>query len=231
VPEGAATRSVPRGSAEAATDAPRSRAGAYRQRRVRKRTPFRLLAAEIVVFLAVVGVIYLATAPKPATPPSIAPGGGNYPGQVRIALAPPAVANSSCGTAKSYTTEALRVNSTTIPLTTKEITLVVVELGDGDFINSASTPPVVTATDVCVNTPPSGGLSWYAVLIAPSGANLASFTYSQGWAPVPGAPFPGPVDNGSALCFVFAQSIAGLGYGVYVQGVENGPLVSGLGLF
>lgn len=231
VAPGGAIEPLTRDAGDPAAGTPSSRAGAYRQRRAKKRTPLRLLAAEAVVFLAVVGVIYLVTAPKPAPPPSIAPGGGNYPGQIRIALAPPVVASTACGTSKNYSTEQLRVNSTSIPLTTKELTLVVVELGDGDFIDSASTTPMVTAGAVCVSTPPLGGLSWYAVLVAPSGANLASFTYSQGWAPVAGAPFPGPVDNGSALCFVFAQSVAGFGYGVYLQGVIGGPIVSGLGLF
>jgi hypothetical protein len=209
----------------------RSRAGDYRNRRARRRTPYRVLAVEVVVFLAIVAVIYVATAPKPSIPTVGSQGGHAYPPQVRVQLAPVVVGSTACGAAHNYTTEKLRINSTTTPLTTQTITLTVVELADGDFIDSASTAPVVSATSVCVNTPPAGGISWYAVLVAPSGANIASFTYSQGWAPVGSAPFPGPVTNGSALSFVFAQSIAGLGYGVYIQGVEGGPLVAGLGVF
>ena len=190
-----------------------------------------MFAAEAVVFIAVVVVIYLATAPKPPAPASVAPGGHTYPSQVRMVLSPPIVGHTNCGTSTNYTTEELRVNSTSVPLTTREITLVVVELGDGDFIDSVSTVPVVNATSVCEATPPVGGISWYAVLVSPSGTNIGSFTYSQGWAPVAGAPFPGPVTNGTSFNFVFAQSLVGLGYGVYVEGVVGGPLVSGLGIF
>jgi len=189
------------------------------------------VTAEAIVFVAIVVVIYLATAPKPATQTPTTPGGGLLPSQVQVVLSQPILGHVGCGTPRNFSTEALRINSTTAPLTTKLITLTVVELGDGDFINSVSTAPEVNSSSVCLSTPPVGGISWYVVLVAPSGANIASFTYSQGWAPVSGATVPAPFTNGSALCFVFAQSVAGLGYGVYVQGVEGGPLVTGLGVF
>jgi hypothetical protein len=103
----------------------------------------------------------------------------------------------------------------------------VVELGDGDIVGGPTHAPQVSAFDVCTGGPPTQEYTWYVVVSNPQGQNEASFSYSQGWLPVVGSPNPATIANDSALTLVVTPSLAGLGYGIELVGVENGPPVIG----
>jgi hypothetical protein len=211
--------------------ATRSRAGEYRRRRNRRKAPWKWTAIEATIFVVVVVIVYLATAPPPAAPGSNPSGGGpSGSPPIQLGLSAPTIGNSSCGGQPTYSTEQFRLDSVPETVYTNQVTLLLVELGDGDVIASTTTPPDVTASSVCAGSPPTGSLAWYAALVSPSGSVVTSFNYAQGWAPVPGAQFPAPITPGASLVLVLAQPIAGFGYGLEVTGVVGAPEVSGVGI-
>jgi hypothetical protein len=202
-----------------------SRAEAYRARRARKTAPLTATVAGVLLVLVAVVILYLATSGV-LTP---SPGGtGGGPG-IYVAFANPILGTTTCGGTATFPTEQLRIGSLTRTFTTAQASVEVVELGDGDILPTVTARPETTLSALCTGAPPMG-ITWYAVLVSPAGLNLATYTYSQSWAPVPGASFPATLANDSSLTFVFSENIANQGYGTLMTGSTAATPIDGEGV-
>jgi hypothetical protein len=203
-----------------------SPSAAYRARRARRRAPWTATLAGILAVIVVALVVYLATSGilSPATPAPPAPG-------IFVAFGNPTLGSATCGGTTTYPTETLRIASLTRPFTTAQASVEVIELGDGDILPTVTARPETTLSTLCVGAPPPvNSISWYAVLVSPAGQNLATYTYTQSWAPVPGASFPAPLSNNTALTFVASENISGRGYGAVIGGTTQATPISGEGV-
>jgi|GEM_PF-4114114 len=206
---------------------PGSRAARYRARRARRRAPWTATVAGALGVLIVVVVLYLVTSGLLAP---ASPGGNGSPAGITLTFGPPGLGAISCGSGAQYPTERLPVEALTRPFTTAQFVLEVIELGDGDILPTVTDRPQATLSAACAGAPPSpGGLSWYAVLVGGNGQNLATYTYDQSWAPVPGASFPSTVTNQSSFEFVLGQNLSGRGYGAVLGSVTSALPISGEG--
>lgn len=201
----------------------------YRQERSRSQAAMRYTALLVVALALIVGAALLWTPLHPAPPqPTKSKGGGSGPsGTVTITLGKPTLANVTCGNGASVELETVPWVRATSTLTTGDLVMEIRELADGDVVGGPTTPPDVTGTNDCAGSPPSGGLAWYAVLANPAGTNIATFSYSQSWSPVGGAPPSPTVAAGSSITLLVVPSVANHGYGLFVYGSINGPNVAG----
>ncbi len=151
---------------------------------------------------------------------------------VSVSFAPAILGTTTCGGSTSYPTEQLRIQSLSRPFTTAQVVVEVLELGDGDPLPSVPQRPQATLASLCGGSAaPTSGPDWYAVLVGAGGQNLATYTYSQSWAPVPGASFPSMITNQSSFAFVLGQNLSGQGYGAIVNGLSPGVPIYGEGTF
>jgi hypothetical protein len=181
-----------------------------------------------VLLAIIVGVALLWTPLHPA-PPTVTsrPGGGGNNAPIEVTFGTPTTSNVTCGNGANVTLETVPWDHATATVRTGDIVLEVRELFDGDVVGGPTVTPDVTTTNDCAGAPPGSGHSWYAVLANPAGTNLASFSYSQAWTPINGAPPSVIVTNGATVTILIVPAVANLGYGLFVYGGENGPNVEG----
>jgi hypothetical protein len=226
--ENAGDRGLPPGAGgPAAPNAPTSRAAAYRARQARQKAPWTATVAGVLAVVVVLLIVYLAT--SGALTPAPAGASGTTAG-ISVLFGSPTIGSTSCGGATTYPTEQLPIQALTRPFTTAQASIEIVELGDGDIISTVSARPETTLSALCTGAPPPAGtISWYGVLASAHGQNLATYTYSQSWAPVPGASFPATLTNDSSLIFVMSENIANEGYGTVINGVTAAVPINGEG--
>lgn len=225
-PETPPSGAAPEGPPDAAPPRP-SRAAAYRARQARNRAPWTATIAGVMLVLVVVVVIYIATSGI------LSPSGPGGPGAagISVSLGAPSIGSTTCGGTTSYPTEQFRLSNLTRTFTTSEVGLELIELGDGDIIPSDAARPQATLSSLCTGSPPpTTGIYWYGVLVGANGQNLATYTYSQTWAPVPGASFPATVTNDSSLAIVLSEYLADRGYGTILGGTTAGTPINGEGI-
>jgi hypothetical protein len=201
-----------------------SAARVYRRKRDRRRVPYRV-AALAYIFLVVMtfSIYYGQSAFAPSPPPSSGGGGSSSGGAPRnthyITFGDPTVHDTTCGDGTVFPTETVPWVGSRVALTTHDIFLEVVELLDGDVTGGPTPTPSVNATSVCAGAPPTSSPTWYVVLQNPSGANVAYFSYSQGWAILDPPYTPVTIANGSALVLVPFPQLAGTSFGICVLAV------------
>jgi hypothetical protein len=220
----------PTGSEPAAPAAPElTGAALYRKTRSRDRAATRVAAVMVVVLAVAVALAALWPSLHPTTGPSGSSGtGGNLPPGtvVRVTLGLATVSNLTCGSGTKIKDEQIPWVKASATVRTDEIVLEVRELADGDLVGGPTSPPQVTGNDSCAGTPPSS-YAWYAVVTDPSGVNVATFSYSQGWSPVGSASSAPSIPGGSTIQLLIVPSVANLGYGFFIYGGVDGPQVLG----
>jgi hypothetical protein len=109
---------------------------------------------------------------------------------------------TKCGDGANVTTESVAWLNATVAPSTRQVFLEVVELLDGDIDGGPAPAPMVTFSSVCADSPPATSPSWYVVLEAPDGGNVAYFSYSTGWEILDHVNGAAPISNGSRLIVV-----------------------------
>jgi len=172
----------------------------------------------VVVALAVIaGLAYLYLI-RPTPAPAPAP--------ISVVLGTPTTGSVTCAGA-TLQTETLPWVSSSGPVTNTQLSMEIFAAGEGNEIGGNNGPATVTTGSLCTGGAPTGTYDWYAVLVAPGGSNLASYTYSTGWQSVSSSPPPYAVTVGSALTIVSTHSNAGVGDGFRLDCVPGGPVVNG----
>jgi len=215
---------------------PRSRSYAGRARAFRdaqaeiRRARRELLGNVIVVLIIALGVYAIVTAKPLSSSGAYVPPKQGPP--IRVYLGTPSVSNVPCGGGGSAFAERIPWINSSEPIQTGDINLRVYEIWDGDWIGDSGVVANVTSTDVCAGSAPgsvNAGLviDWYAVLTAPNGTNLLTYTDAHPWTPVSGSASSIWIEDGSALVVVTDPAIAQTGRGFAVFGFENGSAISG----
>lgn len=148
-------------------------------------------------------------------------GGGPPPpstGGITVDLGGPILATATCADGETTSMEAVPWLSASPALSTAVIYLEVVELVDGDIDGGPTPYPTVTTDSLCGAPLATPWVSWYAVLQDPAGANVAFYSYSQGWVDLGHSAQPTPIANGSALVLVSDPSFASRSFGFCVVG-------------
>lgn len=167
-----------------------------------------------------VGVAALAAgaylAFTPFSPPAPAPSPlANY----TLKLGNVTVGVVGCGGGGSVIVERIPWVASSAALSWGDVVLLIQDVS-GDLLSSTGATPSVNASSVCVGTPPvptpvaglGNDFSWYVVLSSPSGANVATYSVTQGWTGVgPATPTAPTIANGSALTLVCNPSVSALG--------------------
>lgn len=188
-----------------------------------RRTHHRRILAGVAVAAVVALVGYLAyqdvLAPALAPPPPSS-------GPITVLFGTPSTGSVSCaGTA--VPTERLPWDSASRPVTTAQVAFTISEIGDGDSLGGPNTAGVATNQSLCAGNPPRAPYEWYAVLVSPSGQDLATFTLQQGWLGIGGASLPLPISNGSAVEVLSTSSYAAHGDAFVVTDPNPSPTVNG----
>ena len=207
------------------------RAHAFRIKQAERRTArWEQVGVLLIVVLIVVAFATILTA-KPFTPSS----GPGYPAwwpnppgtPILVQLGTPSVGTVTCGQGGTAYTERVSFLSSSQPITTGNAYLVVYEIGDGDYIGDANTVANATATNVCSGSPPGLPTLWYAVLVAPNGTNLLTYTEASDWTAVTGSSWNIPMEAGSTLVLVTGASLAGTGRALGVIGFVGQSTIRG----
>lgn len=188
-----------------------------------RRTHHRRILAGVGVALVVAFVGYLAY--QDVLAPALAPAPPSA-GPITVLFGTPSTGSIACGGA-TVPTERLPWESASRPVTTAQVAFTITEIGDGDSLGGPNTAGVATNQSLCAGNPPRGPYEWYAVLVAPSGENLATFSLQQGWIGIGGASLPLPISNGSAVEVLSTSSYAAHGDAFVVTDPNPTPTVNG----
>jgi hypothetical protein len=202
------------------------RARSFREAQTRRRGELReRIGVVIVVLIIVLGVYTLLTAkPYTATPSS----GFPIPGPtINVILGGPTVTQVPCGVGGSAYAEKIPFTGSSEPITTGDVNLRVYEIWDHDFIPDSKVVANATPSNLCGGSPPQSSFLWYAVLAAPNGTNLLTYTQDNDWTAISPGPTNFWIANGSALIMVTDASLAGSGRGFEVIGYSAGSPIFG----
>jgi len=204
-------------------------AASFRTGRGRSVARRRRVAGGIAAALIAATVVFLVLHSQPAPAPTAtgSPGGGSDGGggpssKVSVTLGTPDAGTTVCGSGGSSPSERIPWLGSSVPISTAELNLLVVELADGDILPGIAGAPGVTSTDPCEGNPPGPSYHWYLVLSDPSGANVAYYTLPMGWVTLAGGAANLTVANGSSFLLLISPSVAGIGYGLALQGFVDG---------
>jgi hypothetical protein len=200
----------------------------YRQRRDRREAPYRMMFAALIVlalvnFTAYYGVHAGNSGGSGGSPFGLPSSGGPSD---NVTLGTPTVRNTTCGDGQNMTTESVPWVSATVVPSTGDVFLEIVELLDGDVDGGPEPAPTVTATSVCASAPLTVAPSWYAVLQAPVGANVAVFSYSTNWIILDHSAATVPIYDGSTLVVVADPQLSGASFELCALGGPGGLSIS-----
>ena len=194
----------------------------------------RRLAAVAAVVVVIAAVVIVLERPRPGpssgttgTPPSGGGGGGSNSttGPIAVAFGSPESDPIVCGDGGSVPAEKVVWRGASVPLTTANVQLLVVEIADGDILPAVGFTPGVAPSDPCTGSAPAPSYHWYAVLADPTGVNVAYYTLSADWVVLGGAPNVTVAAN-STLIVLITPSVAGTGYGLVAQGSADGRRIA-----
>jgi hypothetical protein len=205
---------------------PVGRASSFRRAQGQRRSGRREMVGVLVVVALLALGVYTVVATRPFSP------GPDYelpaPGApIVVHFGTPTVRSVACSAGGTAYAEEVPWMNSTAPVTTGDLLVRVVEIADGDFIGDPHAVANATTTNLCAGTPPTSETVWYAVLSAPNGTNLVTYTTSDGWTSVGSGPWAVGIENGSALTLVTYTSLAGTGRGLSVYGAAGGSLIVG----
>lgn len=203
------------------------RARAFREDRERRRAAQReRIGVFVVVVIIVIGVVTILTA-RPYSPTSA----NSFPSPgptITVKLGTPSLENLTCGAGGTAYTEKILWENASQPVTTGDVNFRVYEIWDGDYVRVQTVVANVTASNVCAGSPPNPStLAWYMAMSGSNGAYVLAYTATNGWVSLTTGPANTPIENGSALTFVFGVSLAGTGRGIAVVGFANGSPIRG----
>jgi hypothetical protein len=171
-------RSAP--SPETPTPSP---AREYRRRRDRNRDLIRLTVYPLLVLGLLNFGGYFAentsgpgSPEAPVSPPPVASVAAD-----NVSFGSPSLHTTTCGDGRNTTVEWVPWVSARTPPVTSQLFMEVVEQLDGDIDGGSEPVPAVTPSSVCAEAPLTTTPSWYVVLRAPSGDNVAVFSYTSSW--------------------------------------------------
>jgi hypothetical protein len=129
----------------------------------------------------------------------------------------PAFSSATCGDGQNITVESVPWVSATVAPVTSQVFVEVVEQLDGDIDGGPEPTPAVTATSVCAGAPLDSPPSWYVVLRAPAGENIAVFSYSTNWV-ILSHTANAPIANASTLVLIANPQLSGTSLSLCVMG-------------
>ncbi len=148
--------------------------------------------------------------------------------EIVVNLGTPSEASpATCTAGGTAYTERVPWTNSTQQVSTGDVSVRVYEIFDGDTIGDPNAVANVTSTNVCAGAPPDSAALWYAVLVAPNGTNLLTYTGGHQWTAVTSGPSDIQVENGSALILVTNVSLAGSGRGIAVLGLTGTSQIRG----
>ncbi len=202
------------------------RARSFREQQVRRRISRReRLGIVIVVVIIALGAYTIVTA-RPFTGPT----GGLQPvpgPEIVVQFGTPTVSTLNCSAGGTAFIERIPWVNSTQPVNTGDIFVRVFEIFDGDYVGDPGAVANVTATNLCQGTPPDSSTRWYAVLAAPSGTNLLTYTTGESWRAVDGQALNFQIQSGSSMVLVSFVSFSNTGHGFGVGGVAQGSVIRG----
>jgi hypothetical protein len=203
------------------------RARSFREEQSKRRSAQReRIGTFLVVIIIVLGVYTIVTArPYSASSryqfPPLGP-------EIVVNLGTPSGASSvTCTAGGMAYAERVPWTNSTQTVRTGDLSIRVYEIYDGDTIGDPNAVANVTSTNVCAGAPPDASALWYAVLAAPNGTNLLTYTGGHQWTAVANGASDIPVENGSMLILVTNVSLAGIGRGIAVLGLSGTSQIRG----
>jgi hypothetical protein len=192
----------------------------YRRRRDHREAPYKGMVIGLVVLAAINFSAYYGL----NLPSSGAVGGPSPPSGVpdNVTLGAASLQNTTCGDGKSMVTESVPWVNASIPPTTDQVFLEIIESLDGDVDGGPAPAPTVTATSVCAAAPLTIAPSWYVVLRSPMGPNVAVFSYSTNWVVLSGGAYA-PIQDGSVLVLVADPGLSGRSFTLCALGGPSAP--------
>ncbi|MCI4327013.1 MAG: hypothetical protein L3K16_05190 [Thermoplasmata archaeon] len=206
-----------------------SPARAYRRRRDRRQSQINtgLFGLLVLGILNLAGYYALNASGPGASGSPLAPVAG--PGGAaadNVSFGTATQHSTTCGDGRNATVESLPWVGAGTPPLTSQVFLEVVEQLDGDLDGGPEPTPAVTATSVCAGAPLTAAPSWYAVLRAPSGDNVAVFSYSTNWLILNHAA-SASIPNGSTLLLLANPALSGTSLALCVVGDVGATPVQG----
>ena len=206
------------------------RARAFREEQARRRSAEReRVGVAIVVGIIFLGVFAIVTA-QPFSPGSGSRGPSPGP-PIVVQLGTPSVSDLRCKASGTAVAELIPFTSSPQPITTGDVNVRVYEIWDGDFIADPDAVANATPSNLCAGPAPIAtyipGTSWYAVLIAPNGTNLLTYTVASGWMSITNGSPDLSIENGSTFALITNESLAGTGRGFALYGSVDGSSISG----
>lgn len=202
------------------------RARSFREEQEKNRSAKReRIGVILVVAIIVLGVFAIVTA-RPFSPSSN--GGLPTPGPpITVRFGAPSVSTVNCSAGGKAYVEQIPWTNSSEPITTGDINLRVYEIWDGDYIGDRNVVANATPSNLCAGSPPGPLSLWYAVLQAPNGTNLLTYTVAQLWTSLSGGAWNIWVQDGFVLVLVTYVSLAGTGRGIAVYGHSGGSPIQG----
>lgn len=201
-------------------------ARSFREQQVRRRITRReRLGIVLVVVIIALGAYTIVTA-RPFTGST----GGLQPvpgPEIVVQFGTPTISTLNCTAGGTAYIERIPWVNSTQPVSTSNIFVRVFEIFDGDYVGDPGAVANVTATNLCQGTPPDSSSRWYAVLAAPSGANLLTYTTGDSWRSVDGQALNFQIQSGSSMVLVSFASFSNTGHGFGVGGVAQGSVIRG----
>jgi hypothetical protein len=134
-----------------------------------------------------------------------------------VTFGTPSLHTTTCGDGRNTSVEWVPWVSARTPPVTSQVFMEVVEQLDGDIDGGPEPVPSVNATSVCEGAPLSTAPSWYVVLRAPGGENVAAFSYTTNWM-ILGHSSSVRIANGSTFLFVADPELSGASLSLCVVG-------------
>jgi len=222
---GGSTGPVP-GSLSSRPRSIEGRARTFRESQARRRSARRGQIGQILVVAILVLAVYTIVTARPYSPSSL----DRFPSPgppIVVDFGTPNVSSVACaGGGQAYAERIPWMNST-LPVTTGDLNVRVYEIWDGDIVGDPNVVANATSTNLCAGSPPDSRALWYAVLTAPNGTNLLTYTVDNGWASLTRDAWNVWIQNGSFVTLVTGISLAGTGRGFAVVGSEGGSSING----
>jgi hypothetical protein len=201
------------------------RARSFREEQTQRRGGRRELIGTLLAAAIIVLAVYTIVTARPYSSSAY-----DFPGSgplITIHFGPPTVSTVSCGAGGTAYAEHIPWANASAKVTSGEVVVHVSEIWDGDYIGDPDAVANATASNVCAGAAPTSTSGWYAVLSAPDGTNLLTYTVGSSWRSISTGPPTLEVANGSAIILVSHASLAGTGRGLEVVGEVNGSLIRG----
>jgi len=202
---------------------PPGRAHAFRERETQRRNLRNERVGVLLVVLIVVLGVYVIVSARPFAPSNSPPPGPGAP--IIVQLGTPTISTVHCSSGGSAYAERIPFVNSSASFLSGDVNARVTEIWDGDFIPDPNVVANATPGLLCGGPPPDSSTRWYAVLQAPNGTNLLTYTAADRWVSVTNGSANIPIEPSSTFVVISYESWAGSGRGFALAGYANGSLI------